>query len=706
MPRPGTHPLKKVPVLTQPLTEIPGVGTKRAACFARRGIRSVLDLLFFTPVRYQDRSRFTPVSELREGEPALVHGIVTSGREGRSGPGRRRVYRILLGTEGGVIVELVWFHYRKAHLVQWARPGTELMAYGGVSQVGSKPCMAHPEVRVSARGSRLRPPGIHPVYASVEGVPDGVVRRAIQSALDRYAPRIDDPVPRDVLDGLGLPPLEQALAYTHKPSGDLPLESLQRLDTPAQKRLLFDRFLLVLLALGSLRERRGLRSAPAIRVPRNGLEEVAARFPFRLTMDQTDAIQDAARDLASGRAMNRLVMGDVGCGKTAVAAATAHLFVRNGLQTALMAPTRILAEQHLASFSALGERLGFRPVLFSGALRSGERRRVLERIRTGEANVVVGTHALVQERPVFHRLGLVVIDEQQRFGVRDRARLTDQEENPHLLVLTATPIPRTLAGILHGQMDITRIRRHPEGRKPVVTRIVHEEEKRDLAASLEETLAAGQQVIVVCPAVADSEDGGLKSVEEMTRGLERLYSPRFRVGAIHARVPTGERMEVMERFREGQIQVLVATTVIEVGVHVPNATVMVVEHPERFGLAQLHQLRGRVGRGTVQGTCHLVCAPGLSDAAKARLQTLVDTTDGFEIAEKDLTLRGQGQLTGVRQAGVGELDLEEIMGHPECFEQARKAAEAVLARDPGLRDPRHAALRRLVEALLTDAADG
>ena len=704
MHQPKQHPLKQARVLTRPLTEIRGVGPKRAACFAGRGVRTVLDLLFFTPVRYQDRSRFTPAHELREGEPALVHGVVISGGEVRPGRGRRPVYRILLSVEGG-IVEFVWFHFRKAHLDGWSRPGTELMAYGGVSRTGRRPCMAHPEVYVSGKGSRPHPPGIHPVYASVEGVPDRVVRSAIQEALDRYAPRIDDPVPRDMLEERGLPSLAQALAHTHQPPDDVSLERIQRLDTPARKRMLFDRFLLVLLALGTLRERRARRRAPVCRVPQGRLEEMVSRFPFQLTPDQAAAVQDVARDLASGRAMNRIVMGDVACGKTAVAAAAAHLCVRNGLQTAVMAPTRLLAEQHLATFSALAERLALRPVLFSGALRAGERRRVLERIRTGEANVGVGTHALVQDAPAFHRLGLAVIDEQQRFGVRDRARLTDQEDNPHLLVLTATPIPRTLARILHGDMDITRIHRHPEGRNPVITRIVGEEEKRELVSTLAKALAAGRQGIVVCPAVASSEDSELKSVEEMARGLERLYAPRFRVGAIHGRLPSEQRMEVMERFRKGRIQLLVATTVIEVGMHVPNATVMVVEHPERFGLAQLHQLRGRIGRGTVQGTCYLVCPPGLSNAARARLEALVDTSDGFEIAEKDLALRGQGELTGVRQAGVGELDLEEVTNHPECFREAREAAEALLARDPALQEPRHASLGRLVQAVLADAAE-
>ena len=681
------------------------MGQKRAAYFSRRGLRTVLDLLFFTPVRYQDRSRFTPVPELREGQPALVRGFVSSGREVRSGRGRKSFYRILLSGEDGT-VELVWFYYRKAHLDEWARPGTELMAYGGVRQIGQRSSMAHPDVQFPVNGSPLHPPGIHPVYASVEGVPDSVVRGAIQAALDRHAPRIDDPVPRNILDELGLPSLAEALFQTHRPPVHVSVEQLHRSNTPAQKRLVFDRFLLVILALGTLRIRRARRHAPVCRVPGDDLKEIAARFPFQFTPDQAGAFQDTARDLASGRVMNRIVMGDVGCGKTAVAAAAAHLCARNGMQTAVMAPTRLLAEQHLATFSALAERLAFRPVLFSGALRAEERRRVLEGIRTGEANVVVGTHALVHDTPIFHRLGLAVIDEQQRFGVQDRARLTDRGGNPHLLVLTATPIPRTLGRMLYGDMDISRIHRHPEGRKPVITRIVGEEEKRELAASLAETLNAGQQVIVVCPAVTSSEDSGLKSVEEMTQGLKRFYSPRFRVGAIHGRLSTEKRVEVMERFRKGRIQILVATTVIEVGVDVPNATVMVVEHPERFGLAQLHQLRGRIGRGTVQGTCYLVCPSELSDAALGRLEALVDTADGFEIAERDLALRGHGELTGVRQAGVGELDLEEVMNHSECVEWARKAAETILARDPALRDPEHASLGRLVGAVLTDAADG
>ncbi|MCF8061605.1 MAG: DEAD/DEAH box helicase, partial [Deltaproteobacteria bacterium] len=367
---------------------------------------------------------------------------------------------------------------------------------------------------------------------------------------------------------------------------------------------------------------------------------------------------------------------------------------------AVMAPTRLLAEQHAGAFHALSEALDLRPGLLTASLKGPERGRLLEEVRSGEINLVIGTHALVQEGVCFKRFGLAVIDEQQRFGVRARAALAGKGESPHVLVLTATPIPRTLAMTAYGDLDISLIEDRPEGRLPVITRVVEEDRKRELALFLEGRMDSGQQVIVVCPAVEASEEAGLKDVETMTEGLERLYGDRYRVGMVHGRLPEEERLRVMERFRRGELNLLVATTVIEVGMHVPNATVIVVEHPERFGLAQLHQLRGRVGRGSVQGTCCLVRSPELSERGMARMKALVETDDGFRIAEQDLLMRGQGELTGLRQAGSGELDLEDVLAHPQLVREAKRAAEEILEGDPELGRPEHAPLRRMVDGIL------
>jgi len=693
-------PVNPRPFLDEPLSTLPGVGPTRAARLAQKGLRTVRDLLFFSPLRYEDRTGFTPVSALKDGERVLVRGTVVSGEEEPRRRGRRPVFRIVI-RDRGTRLTLVWFHFRKAHLQRLAVPGGELVVYGRAQRAAGGLRMAHPEVLPPSS----EPPGIHPVYSTVQGVPDKVVRSAVRAALERVGDALVDPVPKAHSASLGLPTLRRALTEIHRPSDGTSASRLNRYETRAHRRLCFDRFLGVMLALQSLRDSRQREGAPALSVPEGALETAESGFPFRFTPDQASAVESVYRDLKEGRLMNRLIMGDVGCGKTAVAAAAAHLCTRGGAQVALMAPTRILAEQHAGSFSALAGPLGFHVGLLTGSLGRIEREELLESVRSGRINLIVGTHALAREDIPFRRLGLAVIDEQQRFGVRVRSGLLRRKRRPHLLVLTATPIPRTLAMAAYGDLDISVIRERPAGYRPVETKIVGPGEKRALAASLSDRMSAGQQVIVVCPAVEASGSEELKNVEEMRQGLNRLYGDRFRVGAVHGRMPEEERLRTMDGFRAGTIHLLVATTVIEVGVHVPNATTLVVEHPERFGLAQLHQLRGRVGRGAIQGVCYLVPPPDVSGDALRRLKILEETADGFRISEQDLLLRGQGELGGIRQAGPGELDVEEVLAHPDLLEAARRTAELLFREDPGLRRPEHAALRRMAEDVLSPGPD-
>lgn len=594
----------------------------------------------------------------------------------------------------------MWFHYRRAHLERLAVPGTELAAYGRVQRSVRGLEIAHPDLCPSTPGSKLKPPGIHPVYTLVAGVPDKVVRSTIRVALDRFSDRFVDPVPESILSRLNFPGMAEALHKVHLPPDEASLDELNSFKTPAQRRILFDRFLGVMLSLAVVAPCGSKYVSPPLASFEGVLEDLEARFPFRFTPDQAAVIQDVIRDLAGDRPMQRLVMGDVGCGKTAVAAAAVHLCVRSGAQAALMAPTRLLAEQHAETFASLSASLGLRTGLLTGGMKGQERALLLERIGRGEINLVIGTHALVQEELVFSRLGLAVIDEQQRFGVRARARLLEKGGGPHLLVLTATPIPRTLAMTAYGDLNISLIRERPAGRLPVITRLVEENEKHELAGFLAERMSAGQQVIVICPAVEASAERDLKDVETMTGGLKRFYSNRFRVGMVHGRLSEEERQSVIDRFRRGRLHILVATTVIEVGMHLPNATVMVVEHPERFGLSQLHQLRGRVGRGSVQGTCCLILSRDLSEGGLARLRTLAAIDDGFRIAEQDRLMRGHGELTGLRQSGPGELDLEDVLAHPDLIEEAKRAVEEILRSDPALEQPQNASLLRMVNEIL------
>jgi len=370
----------------------------------------------------------------------------------------------------------------------------------------------------------------------------------------------------------------------------------------------------------------------------------------------------------------------VGCGKTAVAAVAAYVTILNHWQVAIMVPTQILARQHHSYFSSLSRWMGFRPVLLTGAMKKSERLKVYERIRRGEYNLIIGTQALIQEGLSFARLGLVIIDEQHRFGVRQRALLDKKGANPHLLVMSATPIPRTLAMTVYADLDISLIKEYPQGHQAVVTQLVNGKEKRRVLTELNQRMAGGQQAIVICPVIEGSEDADLKNALEMHAKLKEIFSPRFRIGLIHGRLASEEKDRVMERFREGLLDLIVATTVIEVGVHAPGATVMVVEHPERFGLAQLHQLRGRVGRGDERGLCLLMLSEALSEKALARLKVLEETSDGFEIAEKDLEMRGHGELTGLRQAGAGELDFREMIREPELLMAAKREAGRLTAR--------------------------
>jgi ATP-dependent DNA helicase RecG len=386
----------------------------------------------------------------------------------------------------------------------------------------------------------------------------------------------------------------------------------------------------------------------------------------------------------------------VGCGKTVVAAVAAFVAAANGFQVAVMAPTQVLARQHFVSFSSLAPKMGFRPVLLTGASKKGDRIQIGKEISGGLHNVIIGTHSLIQDSILFRNLGLVLIDEQHRFGVRQRVMLDQKGSNPHILIMTATPIPRTLAMAAFADLDISTIREYPKGRLPVVTRLVDEGGKREVFDEVKVRLRRGEQGIVICPLIEGSEEGDLKNVLDMHERLKKVFEPGVRVGLIHGRLSGEEKERVMERFQEGEIQLLVGTTVVEVGVHAPGATFMIIEHPERFGLCQLHQLRGRVGRGSRQGVCFLMTSRGLPEGSVSRLNILAESHDGFEIALKDLQLRGQGVLTGVRQSGRGEFDLETLLNDPELVLAAKKAADRIIEGDSALAEEAHRSLRPIL----------
>lgn len=698
--------LRRIQRLSPPVSSLKGIGPARAQALRDRGIHTVLDLLFLTPVRYEDRTRITPIREAAEGDPVLVKGRVVSGGEERFFRSGKKLFRILIRDEHGAL-ELVWFRYRKPHLAGLLAPGTTLLAFGTVRPGRPRGQMIHPEVRAvhEASGGACPPLGVVPVYSAVKGVSAAALRSSMDEALRRHLPQLIDPVPPEISRAAGLPDLNTAIRGVHLPPPNASMDELRCLDTPFHRRLLFDRFFLVLLIVAYLKRRRAKRSVPPWVIPSTFWDDMGEWLPFRLTGDQGKAIGDVLADTTSGKPMNRLLVGDVGCGKTVVAVAAAHLCIRNGCQAAIMVPTQILARQHFEVFANLPQGMGFRPVLLTGNLGTQEKAEVQGRIREGEYNLILGTHALIQEGVSFPSLGLIVIDEQQRFGVKQRALLERKSPAVHRLVMSATPIPRTLAITLYGEMDLSIIREYPGTRTPVLTRLAGKTDKREVLETLRRRLSLGQRAFVVCPVIEGDEEGHLKDAVEMARRLERILTPPYRIGLIHGRLPAEQRESVMESFRRGLLDVLVGTTVIEVGVHVPEATLMIVEHPERFGLSQLHQLRGRVGRGVEPGLCFLMVPEDVPPRALLRLQTLVEIHDGFLIAGRDLAERGCGEFVGIRQAGAVEVDLSEMLRETELLERAGEAARRVIDQDPELESSANAPLKAFADSMLAGPLD-
>ncbi len=681
--------------LTTRLNALKGIGPKRAELFAQKGLHTVLDLLFFLPIRYEDRTQVLPINKTREGQPALVRGDVVSGQEVRFFRSGKKLYKIKIADETGHL-ELLWFQYKRTYFRKIELPGEELFAFGRVHENRGGRQIIHPDISLVSQAQRRGVPGFLPVYPAIKGLPVQLLRSAIREALDRCQHALTDPIPTDITSHLSLPSLGDAVRFVHVPPKGSSIDLLNQFKTRYHKRLVFDRFFRVMLGISFRKRCRERASGPAFVIPEDLVHHIENCLPFTLTGDQVRTIEEILMDLGSGRPMNRLVQGDVGCGKTVVAAAAAYAAILNEWQVAVMAPTQVLARQHHEYFSGLSVKMGFRPFLLTGALKSGDRATVYEKIAQGKYNIILGTHALISEGLSFARLGLVVIDEQHRFGVRQRALLGSKGTDPHLLVMSATPIPRTLAMTAYADLDISTIKEYPAGHRPVRTYLVNENEKRHIFNTLSQKISKGQQAIIVCPVIENSEDADLKGVLDMHVKLRKLFEPRFRVGLVHGRLSPDEKDSVLQRFRNGLIDVLVGTTVIEVGIHAKGATVMIIEHPERFGLAQIHQLRGRVGRGSERGICFLMASGALADGSLERLKVLVESHDGFEIARKDLEMRGQGELMGIRQAGAGELDFGEIFREPDLFMAAKEEADRLLNSDPGLSSPENRYLRDMV----------
>ena len=665
--------------LETPLQYLKGVGPRRAADLAHAGLETVEDLLYRFPIRYEDRSRLQPIASLKPGATASVSGkILSCGLRSTRRPGFK-IFEALVGDASGAL-RASWLN--QPFLRDVFTRGQQVVLFGPVAMRGSGSLqLTNPQYEIldEEDTETIHTGRIVPVYEKTGGVTPKMQRRLVHEVLERLPDTLDDPLPHALRVKLQLPERRAALHAAHFPPADARLDELNRFAAPAQRRLIFEEaFLFQTGVLARRRSAEAERKTVEIRVNDRIRDSARAVLPFKLTPGQRQALKEIVEDLQRPYPMNRLLQGDVGAGKTIVALLAALVAMENGLQVAFMAPTEILAEQHFASIARLLQPSRFRVALLTGGTGTAARREQLAEIEAGTLHLVVGTHALVEGDVHFKQLGLVIIDEQHRFGVIQRATLREKGLRPDVLVMTATPIPRTLALTLYGDLDVSVIRDLPPGRLPIKTIAKPESRRDEIHAFVKTQLDLGRQAYVIYPLVEESDKIDLKAATEMADHLAQETFAAYKVGLLHGRIKAGGKERVMRAFAEGELDVLVATTVVEVGVDVPNASVMVIEHAERFGLSQLHQLRGRVGRGLHQSHCCLLYQSPLSDEARQRLQAMTETSDGFEIAERDLLLRGPGDFFGTRQAGVPTFRTIDLVRDRELLDLAHREAASYI----------------------------
>src|SRR5579864_4215630 len=673
---------------------VKGVGPARAAMLEAKGLKTVEDLLTYAPFRYEDRSNVKQIRALAPGEMATVLAEVRTTR--LSGFRRRGLgmFEATFNDSSGGVLAGKWFH--GAYLNDILAPGQKIALFGKVEYDSYTRglAMMHPEFEILSGeddgDASLHTGRVVPIYEAAGKVNTRVFRTLIHRVLESLSPQ-DDPLPPHVLRQMKLPDRWRAIRELHFPPAETDLRLLNSFRSPAQFRLIFEEFFW--LEVGLELKRAKARHFPGIgfELTDRVRERIKQMLPFKPTGAQKRVLGEIAQDMAAPHPMNRLLQGDVGSGKTIVAAEAAVIAIENGYQVAVLAPTEILATQHYFYLKPILSKLGYVVTLQTGSFTSREKTQLKKLLAEGLVHVAVGTHALLEKDVEFRNLGLAVIDEQHRFGVMQRLGLAHKGMHPDVLVMTATPIPRTLALTLYGDLDVSIIDELPPGRKPIVTKHVTADQVERVYSFLKKQIAEGKQAYVVYPVIEESETQAMKAAEKMHAHLSREVFPDLMVGLLHGRLPAPEKEAAMEDFKQGRIQILVSTTVIEVGVDVPNATVMLIEQAERFGLAQLHQLRGRVGRGAEQSYCILV-TDKLGDAGRERIRTMVDSNDGFYIAEMDLKLRGPGEFFGTRQSGLPALRIGNIIRDQDVLELARGEAQAFIANPPSAE-----ALRRAVD---------
>ena len=669
-----------------PVRYLKGVGPKTAERFEKLGILTLSDLLCHYPRRYLDFSKPYSIAEAPADTECVVKAEVFAKPGGRILPGGRRMERITAGDDVSSL-EITWFN--NPYAAQKLELGQEYYFQGIVTGGMLRRQMVNPQVRTDAQ---VKSSPFEAVYPQTEGLTSSAIAKCVRQLLP-HAELLPDPLPSEMLKKYRLLSKADAVRAIHCPATEEEAFA-------ARRRLIYEELLVLQLGIGRMKNHGAASTgAPMKKADASPFWE---SLPFSPTGAQRRAVEEILTDMSGETSMNRLLQGDVGSGKTLVAAAAIWACIRAGYQAALLAPTEILASQHAENLNRLLSPFGMRVALLTGGMKAAARRTTLAAIRDDEADLIVGTHAILSEGVEFARLGLAVVDEQHRFGVRQRGLLAEKAANPHLLVMSATPIPRTLGLLMYGDLDISILDELPPGRKPVKTRCITGKKRADLYGFLDREIGAGRQVYIVCPAIEDAGGSGLNAVKSYYEDIAKALLPDRRVGLMHGRLKPKEKAEVMEDFKAGRLDALVSTTVIEVGVDVPNATVMVIENAERYGLSALHQLRGRVGRGAAESWCFLV-SDNASESVQKRLRFLCSTSDGFAVAQYDLETRGPGDFFGSRQHGLPTLQVADLMNDTRTLHAAQSEAAALLAADPLLERPEHALLAHQVEQMFDQA---
>ncbi|MBI5299037.1 MAG: ATP-dependent DNA helicase RecG [Deltaproteobacteria bacterium] len=723
MPKPFS---KNDSPLATPVQFIKGVGPALAKKLAKLNVFTVEDLFYLIPIRYVDRRLISPIAEITPGKERTVIGHVMSAGVHLLGRSGKQVFEVTVSDNTGKI-SAKWFHFYLDYMRRNFQVGTKVLMAGEISFFKNKGQFLHPEVEFlenevesdefSRQGRREgeAPPAlpvegalpapiteaggkILPVYPLTEGVSQKMMRKIVRNAWDYFGQHLRPALPLDFLEKYHLADPWESVAQLHFPASDIDVNLLNERQSQAHRTLIFDEFFFLELGL-ALKKSKTVREQ-GIAFPHHA--ETEDRFlkilPFALTKAQCRVLKEIRKDMERSYPMNRLLQGDVGSGKTVIALACSLQAIANGYQAVIMAPTEILAEQHFQTMSRFLQPLGIPCGLATGGIKGKERETLYQSCKNGEVPLVVGTHALIQQGLEFAKLGFIVIDEQHRFGVLQRQALHKKGKMPDVLVMTATPIPRTLALTAYGDLDVSVIDELPQGRKPIATRLYGEKQREGMYQGMSQELKKNHQIFVVYPLIEESEKLDLKNATEMSQELKRLFEPDYKVALLHGRLPVQEKESIMADFKNQKVQILAATSVVEVGVDCPNATVMVVEHAERFGLSQLHQLRGRVGRSSFQSYCILMADYRRSEEAKKRLQVMVETHDGFRIAEEDLAIRGPGEFLGTRQAGLPEFRVANLAQDIDILSLARQGAFELIEKDPNLSLPEHQAFRAILRS--------